>query len=211
MRLTIFGATGGTGGRLLEQALDQGHEVTAVVRAPSRLAVRDHDLLRVIIADVADPVAVAPAVNGADAVVTALGTRGRGPTTLCGDAGRSIVEAMGNAGVKRLLMVSASGMAGDAGDGPLTRYVAKPILRRVLRHHFADLARCEEEIRGSGLDWTIVRPPRLLDKEATGRYRTSEDLNIRSGRTIARSDLAGFMLGLIADRSSVGRHVYVAY
>jgi putative NADH-flavin reductase len=211
MRLTIFGATGGTGLQLAAQALDQGHEVTAVVRDPSRLTVTDNDRLRVVTADVSDPVAIAPAIDGADAVITALGTRGRGPTTLCGDAGKAIIEAMGKAGVRRLLMVSASGLVRDAGDGMVIRYVAKPILGRVVRHHFEDLTLCEEEIRASDLDWTIVRPPQLIDKEPTGEYRTAVDVNVRHGRKIARSDLAGFMLGLVPDRSSVGKHVFVAY
>ncbi len=211
MRLTIFGATGGTGKQLLTQALDHGHEVTAVVRDPSRLPVLDHERLRVVTADVGDAAAIEPAVEGADAVVTALGTRGRGPTTLCGDAAKAIIEAMGRTGVKRLLMVSASGLVADAGDGVVIRYVAKPILGRVLRHHFADLARCEEEIRASGLDWTIVRPPQLVDEEPTGEYRTAVDINVRHGRKIARSDLAAFMLDLVPDRSSVGKHVFVAY
>jgi putative NADH-flavin reductase len=211
MRLAIFGATGRTGRHLVEQALDQGHEVTAVVRDPSRLAVPAHERLRVITADVTDPADIAPAVEGADAVVTTIGKRDPGPTTICADSGRSIIEVMRKAGVRRLLVVGAAGMVTDAGDGPVTRHVVKPILGRLLRDAFADMRRCEEEVRAAELDWTIVRPPRLLDKEPTGTYRTAYDISLRGGRTISRADLAACILGLIADRSSVRRHVSVAY
>jgi putative NADH-flavin reductase len=211
MRLTVFGASGGTGTQLVRQALQRGHEVTAVVRDPARLAVPAHDRLNVVTADVMDPAAIQPAVAEADAVVSALGTRDTGPTTVCQDGARSIIEAMTKSGVRRFLMISAAGMVTDAGDGPVTRYVAKPILQRILRHGFADMGRAEKEVRDSGLDWTIVRPPRLIDKEGTGRYRTAVDLNVRRGIQISRADLAAGILALIPDDSVVRRHVSIAH
>jgi putative NADH-flavin reductase len=212
MRLTVFGATGGTGTRLVRRAVEEGHEVTAVVRDPARLDVPAHERLRVITADVTDPAEVEPTVDGADAVLSALGHRGAGSATICADGGRAIVQAMGKAGVRRLLVVSAAGLVTDAGDGLVTRYVVKPlILERLLKNGFTDMRRCEQEVRDSDLDWTIVRPPRLTDKEPTGRYRTATDLNLRGGWTISRGDLAGCLLGLVTDESSVRHHVSVAY
>ena len=212
MRLTIFGATGGTGTQLVRQALEEGHDVTAVVRDPARLAVQPHERLRVITTDVRDPVAIEPAVKGADAVLSALGPRGRGPSMICEDGARSIIEAMGKAGVRRLLVVSASGLIADAGDGPVVRYIVKPIiLERMLKHGYTDMRRAEEEVRTGGLDWTIVRPSQLTDKEPTGRYRTAIDINLRGGRRISRADLAACMLGMVTNDSSVRHHVSVAY
>ncbi|MCO5967205.1 NAD(P)-dependent oxidoreductase [Actinoallomurus soli] len=211
MRLTIFGATGGTGTQLVRQALERGHEVTAVVRDPSRLDVPARDRLDVVTADVMDPAAITPAVAAADAVVSALGHRGTGPTTVCQDAARGIIAAMTRTGARRFLMVSAAGMVTDPGDGPLTRYVAKPILQRILRNNFADMGRAEEEVRGGDLDWTIVRPPRLTDKEGTGRYRTATDRSIRGGVHISRADLATGILAMIPDDATVRRHVWIAH
>lgn len=212
MRLTVFGATGGTGVELVRQALEEGNDVTAVVRDPARLTVPAHERLRVVTADVTDPVAIAPAVEGADAVVSSLGHRGGGPATICEDGTRAIIEAMGKQGVRRLLVVSAAGLAADRGDGLLVRYVVKPlILQPLLKNGFADKRRCEDEVRASDLDWTIVRPPRLTGKEATGRYRTATDLGLRGGRTISRADLAAGLLGLLADDSAVHHHVSIAY
>jgi putative NADH-flavin reductase len=212
MRLTILGATGGTGTELVRQALVEGHDVTAVVRDPARLQVPAHERLRVLTADVRDPAATQPAVEGADAVLSALGPRGRGPTTICSDGARAIVAAMGRTGVRRLLVVSAAGPFADAGDGALVRRVIKPIiLERLMKDAFDDMRRCEEEVRAAALDWTILRPPQLVDKEPTGRYRTATDVNLRGGRKIARADLAACMLGLVADEASVHHHVSVAY
>jgi putative NADH-flavin reductase len=74
MKLLVFGATGGTGRRLVQQALQQGHVVTAFARDPAKIHVT-HDNLRVVRGDILDPASVETAVAGQDAVVSALGTR----------------------------------------------------------------------------------------------------------------------------------------
>lgn len=209
MRLTIFGATGGTGRQLVEQALAAGHEVTAVVRDPARLAVPAQRRLRVVTADVMDPAAIQEAVAGADAVVSAVGPRTGGPTSVCRDSARSIVKAMQANGVRRLLLTSGS-VVSDAGDGPVMRYLAKPLARRLLRHVLADFRHAEAEVHASDLDWTILRPPRLTDRAARGRWRTAIDRNVPRGITLSRADLAAYLLTAVDDASTVHRHVFIA-
>lgn len=207
MRLVVFGATGGTGLELVRQGLDLAHEITAVVRDASRLPAEVRTRVEVVEADVMNPDAIAPAVAGRDAVLSAMGSRERGPTTVHTASVTSIIEAMKRTGRRRVLTVSASGMVIDAGDGLLTRYVLKPlIVQRLFRHSYADLAASERLLRSSDLDWTIVRPSRLTNDGRTNRYRTARDLNIRGGLTTTRADLADCMLELIGDRTSV-RHV----
>ncbi|MEW2358853.1 SDR family oxidoreductase [Spirillospora sp. NPDC029432] len=207
MRITVFGATGGTGVEVVRQALAAGHEVTAVVRDPARLPAELRERAEVVQADVMDPEAIRPAVAGRDAVISALGPRGRGPTTICTDGIRSIAAACEAAGVRRVLMVSASGLAADAGDGAVTRYVVKPmILQRLLRHAFADMSEAESVLGGTKLDWTVVRPPRLLDKPGKGTYRRALDLNVRRGFQIPRADVATALLDHVQDQGSV-RHI----
>ncbi|WP_188197657.1 NAD(P)-dependent oxidoreductase [Nonomuraea sp. SYSU D8015] len=207
MRLVVFGATGGTGLELVRQGLDLAHEITAVVRRASRLPADLRTRVDVVEADVMNPDAIAPAVEGRDAVLSAMGTRERGPTTVHSASVAAIIEAMKRVRVRRVLTVGASGMVTDAGDGPLTRYVLKPlIVQRLFRHAYADLAASERLLRSSDLDWTIVRPSRLTDAGRTNRYRTARDLNIRGGLTTTRADLAECMLDLIDDHTSV-RHV----
>ncbi|MBF8190271.1 SDR family oxidoreductase [Nonomuraea sp. K274] len=211
MRITVFGATGGTGLELLRQALERAHEVTAVVRDASRLPDDLRDRLDVVETNVMNPAAITPAVKGRDAVLSAMGARGRGPTTVLSASVTAITEAMGRTRARRLLMVSAAGLEADAGDGPFTRYVLKPlIVQRVFRHHYADMAAAERLLRAGDLDWTIVRPARLTDAGRTGRYRTARDLSVRGGMNTTRADLADCMLELIADRTSIHHVVSVA-
>src|SRR6266849_2299093 len=210
MKLTILGATGATGTALTGQALAAGHEVTAVVRDPARLAVPAHPRLRTVTADVMDPASITPAIAGADAVISAVGPRGTGPTTIIQDSARSIIQAMHKTGTRRLLQVSGSVVA-DEGESPYLRYLLKPLARRTfLRHVCADMRRGENEIRDSNLDWTIVRPPSLTGKAATGTYRTAIDRNLPHGFTISREDLAACMLALLSDPATVHRHVSIA-
>lgn len=210
MKLTILGATGATGTALTGQALAAGHQVTAVVRDPARLVVPAHPALRTITADVMDPACIADAIAGADAVISAVGPRGTGPTTVIGDSVRSIIAAMDKTGTRRLVQVSGSIVADD-GESPYMRYLIKPLARRTfLRHVCADMRRGEDEIRGSGLDWTIVRPPALTSKPARGIYRTAVDRNLPHGFTISRADLASWMLTLINDPAAVHKHLAIA-
>ena len=210
VKLTIFGATGGTGLCLVEQALSAGHEVTAVVRDPRRLAISPHARLRVVTADPMDPAAITTAVADADAVLTAIGPRGSGPTTVIQDSVRSIVAAIQKSGGRRLLMLSGSIVA-DEGESPYMRYLIKPLARRTfLRHVSADMAAAESEVEATELDWTIVRPPRLTDKAATGAYRVAIDSNLPHGFTVPRADLAAAMLTLIDDPAAVRTRVGIA-
>jgi len=210
MKLTIFGATGTTGTSLAGQALAAGHEVTAVVRDPARLAITVQQRLRIVTADVMNPAAISPAIAGADAVLSALGPHGSGRTAISQDSARSIIEAMQKTGARRLLTVSGS-VVTDAGEGPVMRYLLKPLTRRTfLRHVCADMRAAEDEIHASRLDWTIFRPPRLTARPAAGTYRTAIDRNLPRGYTISGADLAACMLTLLDDPATVHRHVCIA-
>src|SRR5213082_1724403 len=163
MRLTIFAATGGIGRQVLEQAVGAGHEVTAVVRNPAKLP----RAVRAVTSDLAapDPTALESAVKGADAVLSGLGPRSASEAGIAWQGTRSIVEAMKATGVRRIIVISAA-----------------------LRKHYADLALMEDVLRDSGLDWTVVRPPRLTDKPATRSYRIAYGQNLRRGLFISRAD-----------------------
>lgn len=135
MKITVFGATGGVGREVVRQALDAGHEVTAVVRDPARLPVPAHERLRVAtVADVTDEDALAPVLRGQDAVVSALGSNSNKQARLspvAGPALRAIVSAMDRAGVRRLSAVSAAPLGPEhEDDGVLARAVFMPLLRR---------------------------------------------------------------------------------
>lgn len=210
MKLTVFGASGATGTCLVTQALDSGHEVTAVVRDPARLTVPAQARLHVITADVMDPASISPAVAEADAVITAVAPHGTGPTTLRRDSTRSIMQAMRKTGARRLMFVSGSVVA-DEGESPYLRYLLKPVARRTfLRHVNADFVSAEQEIRASDLDWTIFRPPSLTNKPAKGTWRTAVDRSLPRCFSITRADLAACMLSTLDDPATIHRHICTA-
>jgi putative NADH-flavin reductase len=112
-------------------------------------------------------------------------------------------------GVRRLVVVSASGWIVD-GDDPLSRFLLKPVLDRFLGDTNADLAATERLVRASGLDWTIVRPPRPTGRPGRGRYRARRDGNVRWGSFLSRADLALALVDGIEDAGAAGRTVSVA-
>jgi putative NADH-flavin reductase len=180
------------------------------VRNPKKLSAP----IRVIEADLgsADRATLQSAVKGADAVLSGLGARfGRASDIGVAWRGtRAIVEAMQDTGARRVVVVSAAPIGTvpsparpnppkhDPGDGFFMRTLLAPLIKRVVRDRYADLARMEDVLRESGLDWTIVRPPRLTNGPVTGTYRTAYDRNLRGGATISRANVANLMLRVIA-------------
>ncbi|GLW53278.1 NAD(P)-dependent oxidoreductase [Kitasatospora phosalacinea] len=221
MKLTVVAASGGIGRQLLEQALAGGHEVTAVVRDPGKLG---ETAARVVRADLARAGAgeLRAAVAGADAVLSGLGAVGKAGLGVAEAGTRALVDAMREAGARRLLVVSAAPIGTvpsperpnpprhDPGEGPVMRYVLTPVVKRVLRAHYADLARMEDAVLASGLDWTVVRPPRLTDGPLTSDYRVAYGRNLRGGSKVSRADVAHCMLRSVGDPDTVGRILGVA-
>jgi uncharacterized protein YbjT (DUF2867 family) len=210
MKLTVFGATGGIGGHVVRQALDAGHTVTAVVRDRSRLAVPDHpDLHVVTVAGLTDSGSLEPALSGSDAALSGVGPHARKDAGVAAVATRAILGALEATGVRRFVAVSAAPV-GPIPDGErfVSRRIAYPLVRRVLRSVYDDLAAMEADLRRSGLEWTVVRPPRLDDKPLTGRYRLAYGTNVPNGSFVSRADVAHAMLTMLADprasREAVG-------
>ncbi|MFJ4325825.1 NAD(P)-dependent oxidoreductase [Streptomyces tricolor] len=210
MKLTVFGATGGIGRELVRQALDAGHEVTAVVRDPARLDVTG-GRLEVVRSGLADAEELRGAVRGRNAVLSGLGARSRKDAGVATRLTRTVIGAMEAEGVRRLLVVSAGPVGpAPADDGPLDRGV-RALVSAVLKDVYADLREMEAELARSGTDWTSVRPPRLQDKPLTGRYRTVVGGFPPKGRFIARADVAHAMLSMIDAGETLKQGVGVAY
>ncbi|MDX6741907.1 NAD(P)-dependent oxidoreductase [Actinocorallia sp. A-T 12471] len=211
MHLTVLGASGRTGRQIVRQALDAGHRVTSVVRDPARLDPARHPSLEAFTADPLDPVALAPAVAGRDAVISALGPNSRADGVICTAGARAAIAAARETGTRRLVVITGAGAFIDDGDGPFTRAVFKPLLRRLyLGAQFTDFENAEREVRASALDWTLVRPPRLTDGPARP-YRTAVDRNIRGGLTLSRASLATAVLALLPDPATTHHHISAAH
>ncbi|MFJ8883016.1 NAD(P)-dependent oxidoreductase [Streptomyces sp. NPDC102402] len=211
MRITVFGATGAVGQEIVRQALSTGHEVTAVVRDPARLpeGLRAADPSGVV--PLGDAAAVRAAVAGRDAVLSGLGSRGRKAGDVAERLTRQVLGAMEAADVRRLLVVSAAPVGPEPADDPLLDRAVRRVIGTVLKEVYADLTRMEAALAASATDWTSVRPPKLTNGPLTGTYRTVVGGTPRSGRSIARADVAHAMLALIDEPGAVKQGVGIAY
>ncbi|MER5887297.1 NAD(P)H-binding protein [Streptomyces sp. NPDC001941] len=210
MKLTVFGATGGIGQEVVRQALAAGHRVTAVVRDPARFTVTG-DGLEVFRADLRDPEALRPAVAGRDAVLSGLGARRRADAGVAATLTRAVLAAMEAEGVRRLVVVSAAPLGPVPQGQPLLDRMMLAAVGAALKDVYADLRAMEAELARGATDWTSVRPPRLLDRPLTGRYRTVVGGTPPRGRALGRADTAHAMLAALDDPGTVKQGVGVAY
>jgi uncharacterized protein len=207
MRLAVFGGTGRVGRRLLEYAARDGHQVRALVRDPARLpAGLGGTAIR---GDVTDPEAVAAALDGAEVALSALGGAGlTNPGTILSEGMRNIVAGMERKGLRRVLAVAGSGVLDDRRGGLRADAPDFPaIYGPITREHRGTW----QALSQSGLDWTLVCCPDLVDGEPTGRYRASADRLPEGGASISVEDVAGFMLQQITLTPYLRRRVGLAY
>lgn len=209
-RVLCLGATGPTGREVVELALERGYAVRALSRHADALALA-HPRIELVSADARDPAAMRSAVAGCTAVLSALGTRSPlalvTGTDLMARAIASLVPAMEDGGVTRLVLLSALGVGKTARLAPWPSRVA---FRTVFRRIAADKATAEDALEASALDWTVIHPPALTDARRTGRYRTGRELAPRGLPRIGRADVATFMLDELEERAHVRSHVVVA-
>jgi putative NADH-flavin reductase len=207
MKVTVFGATGGTGKHVVEQALAAGHEVTAVARNVSEVTPQDG--LTVLRGDVVDFASVEQAVAGSDAVVSVLGVADRRkPTKLFSEGVSNMVRAMKASGTKRIIALSADGVEPNPAVNIGQRLVIALVVARILKHLYGDMLEMERVLADSETDWTVIRPPRLSDKEHTGTYELSTgEPGPSSG--ISRADLADYMVTHLADEESYQKLVWI--
>lgn len=201
MRLLIFGAGGGTGRLVVDQALDRGHTVTAVARHLDGLpAARDG--LRLCPLDIRDTGAVRDIAAGHDAAISVIGSRQRRRVTIYSESARSIVPALRHNDIRRFVCVSSGGVRPDDPALPLWYRLAIPLFFRDL---YADMRVMEDVVRRSELNWTIVRSSYLVDKPARRDHRVQDGGMPPGGWRLARADLAAFLLDqLDTDRWAAG-------
>ncbi|MFL5349526.1 MAG: NAD(P)-dependent oxidoreductase [Hyalangium sp.] len=209
MRLVIFGATGGAGRELVTQALEAGHEVTAVARNPASVSAR-HERLTVVQADVQRPDSVTRAIAGQDAVVLSVGPRpGTPPGTLTSDATRHVLEGMRQSGVRRLVYVSGV-MVGEARGVSALKRAAIALFRLINRSLYLDKVKAERLVFDSPVSWTIVRPPLFGEVPPRGHYRLGEDLDVKLVK-MANQDVAASLLAALTNAQYERKALELSY
>ncbi|WP_080239855.1 NAD(P)-dependent oxidoreductase [Spirosoma rigui] len=203
MQVLVIGATGGTGRQAVIQALERGHFVTAFVRDPTKLDVQ-HPNLTVLRGDVLKPDTLLPAVRRQDAVICSLGGRpGQSGDAVAGGT-KHLIAAMEQVGLRRLLVVSSLGVGDSYADASIP---SKLFIKTFLRGPIAEKEIQERAVRESKLDWVIVRPTRLTNDSASGRYEVAEHLKFSAIAMpkISRADVAAFLLDQLTSAQYLGK------
>lgn len=196
MKLAIFGATGTAGSALLDQALDAGHEVTALARTPAKLTKRT-DRFSVVEGDVKDCDSVRRTVAGADAVLSALGATDKHDRDLRRAGTANIIAAMHEAAVQRLVVLGGFHLPCQGGPNNLGRKLIVPIIK-LMGIVVEDTLAMAALVEGSGLDWTLVRIPRIA-RSAAPDHPEVGILRLGPWNKVSRATTASFMLECVTD------------
>jgi putative NADH-flavin reductase len=209
MKLLVIGATRGIGLEVVKQALEAGHQVTALARNPQSFSM-EHERLKVAKGDILDQGSIERALEEQDAVCVTIGIGlTRKPVSIFSEGTRKVVGAMKNSSCRRLVCVTGIGAGDSRGHGGfLYDKLFTPIFLRTI---YADKDRQEKIVRESGLDWVIVRPGFLTDGPRTGKYRALTNLDgVKSGK-ISRADVADFIVKEAAEMKFLGKTPLLTY
>lgn len=211
MRIAVFGANGRLGSRIIKEALDRGHQVTAVVRDPGRFhSSREH--LDVVQGDACDAARIAAVAVGKDAVISAVGPTGNSSPEMVVDTVRAFIDGLHRARVHRLVV---AGGAGSLEVAPGIQLVDTPSFPAAWRHIALAHRDALAALGTADLDWTYISPAAFLAPgERTGKYRTGTDQLItdENGESrISMEDLAIAFLDEVEEPRFVRRRMAVAY
>jgi len=200
MKLFVIGATGGVGKEVVKQALDVGYEVTAFVRDPSKLLVA-HTHLHIVQGDGLDKDSLITALEGHDAVICTVGGKNLGASTLMSTVTNHLIEGMKQHNIDRIVYCASAGIHKEL-KGMMGKLITF-LLRKVL----ADHTQAYESLVASKLRWTIARPMSLTNGPLLGSYNEVLNGGAPKGYSIARADVAAFMIKAVQDNQYVEQSV----
>jgi putative NADH-flavin reductase len=212
MKIAVFGASGKTGVKAVEQALAMGHEVKALARNPQKITISD-EKLSIVQGDVTDTAAVEKTINGVDGVLVTLGASADMQADIVMEQGtKNIIDALKKHNVKRIIVQSSYAMSGDAEGIHFMKQMGMgdeqiAMMQKILD----DKKKQTEAVVDSGLEYVLVRPLMLTDGEKTGEYRVGENIEVKPGGNISRADVADFMLKALTDNTYTDKIVTLSY
>lgn len=191
MKIAIFGGSGKTGQHLVQQALDAGHEVTALVRTPTKLTIQ-HPALQLVQGSILDVQRIDETVRGADAILSVLGPSSNKPEFTISRGMEHILNAMHKHKVRRVVISAGAGVRQPEDRPKLVDRFFGLVLRLLSKNVVADMEQVVQKVKTSQLDWTVVRVPMLTDAPAQQKLTVGYvgDISPR----ITRADMATFML-----------------
>ena len=208
MNITIIGASAGLGIETVKRGLNRKHSITTLSR--TKIQLEDNNSLKMILGDATNKTDLSNAIQNTDALIITLGTgKNMKTTTLFSDFAKLIVEInKENKIVVPVIFVTGFG-AGESKN--YVSWIVKLFLNYFLKDVYADKTKMEELITNSDMNWTVVRPGRLLDKELIEKYRTENKLfkGINIGG-INRSDVADFLIKQAENQTELKKYVGIS-
>lgn len=205
MKIALIGATGFVGAPLLQEALNRGHQVTALVRNPEKLP--QHAALSAVKADIRDTAALANALAGHDVLLSAYNP-GWGEADIRAQfiaGSRSILDAAKQAGIKRVLVV---GGAGSLFVAPGLQLIDTPDFPAAYKEGAEGARQALNDLQSEkDLEWTFLSPPAILEPGArTGQFRLGGDQLLMSGEQPAHISVADLAVALL-DEAEQPQHI----
>jgi putative NADH-flavin reductase len=208
MNITIIGASAGLGLETVKRGLNRNHAITTLSR--SEIKIEENKLLKAIIGDATIKADLLKAIQNADALIVTIGTsKDMKTTSLFSDFAKLIVEINSENKINIPFIFVTGFGAGESKN--YVSWIVKMFLKYFLKDIYADKTKMEEIITSSDLNWTVVRPGRLLDKELTAQYRIENKLfkGINIGG-INRADLADFLIKQAENQTELKKYVAIA-
>ena len=209
MKIAVIGASRGVGYELLKMALEEGHDVTALLRSPAKLMI-SHPRLKIVNGDILYPTSVSAVVAGNDAICLCIGIAPtRKPVDVFSRGAECVLAAMEKGAHQKLISVTGIGAGDSKGHGGfIYDRLINPLLLGTI---YADKDRQESIIKASAIEWLIVRPGFLTNGPRTGKYRVIENLSGVTAGKISRADVADFMLKQLATPTYFGKTPLLTY
>jgi len=209
MKIVVFGASGGMGIKVVEQALDAKHIVTAFLRTPSKIATQ-HPNLTLFQGDVMNTAAVENAIAGQEVVISVLHTTRPPVPGMMEIAAKNIISAMQKHGVRRIISTTGAAVPQPEDQPKVGDRLINALINIFDKNFVVDSSANVKVIQDSDLDWTIARFPRLMDGAHTGKYRVAY-LGKGSGTQITRADGADFVLKELIEKKWLRKAPVVSY
>ncbi len=208
MNITIIGASAGIGLEAVKRGLKRNHTITTLSR--SEINLEEKKTFNMVLGDATNKADVLTSIQNAEAIIITLGTsKNRKTTTLFSDFAKLIVEINNEKKIDVPFIFVTGFGAGESKN--YVPWIVKMFLKYLLKDVYADKTKMEEIITNSDLNWTVVRPGRLLDKELTEKYRTENNLfkGINIGG-INRADVADFLIKQAENQTELKKYVGIS-
>ena len=211
MKIFLFGATGRTGKEVLDQLLQQGYDVTVLVRSIIKLDYLKNSKLSIIEGDIFNPDSYKKELSKSDVVISTIGTgSSKKPTTIYSEGTGKIISVMKNAGIKKIIMVTAA--AFDTTDPGANNFMVKYIARPLFKNIYSDMITLESMLENEkDINWICIRPPRLTNGKLTRKYRVKINHCPEGGWRISRKDLADFIVKQINSDEYTHKKPVISY